>query len=356
MKSVYIHIPFCRKICSYCDFCKFFYDKKWINNYLNCLENEIKETYKNEEIYTLYIGGGTPSSLSIDELKTLFDIIKVFNTNNLKEFTIECNVEDITDEKLKLLKENNVNRLSIGIQTFNKKILKEINREYNVDINEKINLAKKYFDNINVDLMYAFFDQSIDDLKEDLNKFISLNINHISCYSLIIEKNTKFYDKKEIDEELDYEMYKLVEKTLEKEGFIHYEVSNYAKKGFESKHNLVYWSNEEYYGFGLSSSSYINDERITNTKNLSAYLKGINKKEIEKLSTLDKMKYEMILGLRKLCGVNKKEFYNKYNKDIYEVFDIKNLINSNKLIDDGNNIFINKDYIYVSNEILINFI
>lgn len=356
IKSVYIHIPFCNNICNYCDFCKFYYNKNWLDSYLISLKNEIINNYKQEKLKTIYIGGGTPSILNVSELKELFKIISVFNKEELEEFTIECNPEDITEEKLKLFKENGVNRISLGIQSFNKKILEELGRNVDVDLYEKINLCKKYFNNISIDLIYGYFDQTLDDLKEDLKEIINISINHVSCYSLQIEKNTKFYNKKNIDEELDSEMFKLINNTLEENGFNHYEVSNYSKEGYESKHNLTYWNNEEYYGFGLSASSYIDNKRITNTRNFTNYIKGINKQEIEILTKEDKMKYEMILGLRKIKGINKKEFYEKYKLDIYEAFDINRLINLGYIIDNKKNIFINKDYIYLSNEILINFI
>lgn len=358
MKSVYIHIPFCKNICSYCDFCKFLYNDKWIDEYLNAIEYEIRTNYNGEIIKTIYIGGGTPSSLDIKYLDRLFEIIKIFKVTNNFEFTIECNIEDITEEKLKVFKINNVNRISIGVQTFNLKFLNYIGRNSDIDIVEKIKLAKKYFSNINIDLMYALPNQTLEDLKEDLNKFIKLDVNHISCYSLILEEHTKFYSDniENIDEELDYEMYKLINSTLEKNGYKHYEISNYAKDNYESRHNLVYWNNEEYYGFGVGAAGYINDIRYTNTKNIVKYNSLENKKEIENLNLEDKMKYEMILGLRKMTGVNKNIFYKKYNKHIEEVFNIEDLINKDYLIDDGENIYINEKYIYLSNEILINFI
>lgn len=358
MKSVYIHIPFCKKICSYCDFCKFYYDKKWIKEYLNALENEIKNNYNGEEIKTIYIGGGTPSCLEIDELEKLFEIIKMLKIEKLEEFTIECNVEDINEEKLILLKNNKVNRLSIGVQTFNKEILKNINRNAVIDPAKQIILAKKYFDNINVDLMYAFSNETIADLEKDLKEFIKLDVKHISCYSLILEEHTKFYNEnvQPIDEDLDFEMYEVINDTLEKNGYIHYEVSNYSKRGYESKHNLVYWNNEEYYGFGVGAAGYIGNERYTNTKNILNYNRGINKKEIEQLQKTDKMKYEIILGLRKMKGISKKDFYKKYNLDIYDVFDLKDLILKEYIYDDKDYIYINKKYIYLSNEILLNFV
>lgn len=356
MKSVYIHIPFCNNICNYCDFCKFYYNKEWVNKYLDALEKEILSTYKKEDIYTIYIGGGTPSILSPIELNKLFKIIKNFNTKKLEEFTIECNLEDITEEKLDIFKKNSVNRISIGVQSFNKKILFELGRNNKVNIKEKINLVKKYFDNISIDLIYAYFNETKENLKKDLKEFINLDIKHISCYSLMIEENTKFYNKKPISEDLDYEMYKIVNKTLKDSGFSQYEISNYSKKNYESKHNLVYWNNLEYYGFGLNSSSYLNKERVTNTRNFFSYINGINKKKIEKLRKKDIIKYELILGFRKIKGINKKDFYNKYNIDIKKVFNIKDLLKKCYLKENKNYVFIPQKYLYISNEILINFV
>lgn len=353
VKSVYIHIPFCKHICSYCDFCKLYYNKKWTNDYLVALEKEIKEKYNGETIETIYIGGGTPSNLDIDELKKLFSIVKIFKTN-LKEFTFECNVEDINEELLKFLKTTKVNRISIGVQTFNKKHLNYLNRVNDIDIIGKINLVKKYYKNINIDLMYAFKNETLDDLNNDLETILKLDIKHISTYSLIIEENTMLRKEKPIDEELDYEMYKLINEKLKK--YNHYEVSNFSKKGYESKHNLTYWNNEEYYGFGLGASGYINNIRYENTRNIKEYINNNYLLNENKLSILEQMQNEMILGLRKLEGVNKQTFKQKYNKEIKGVFEIENLLKEKKLIETKEYIFINKDYIYLSNEILINFI
>ena len=353
VKSVYIHIPFCKHICSYCDFCKLYYNKKWTNDYLNALEKEIKEKYNGETIETIYIGGGTPSNLDINELKKLFSIVNIFKTN-LKEFTFECNVEDINENLLKFLKTTKVNRISIGVQTFNKNHLNYLNRVNNIDIIEKINLVKKYYKNINIDLMYAFKNETLNDLNNDLETILKLDIKHISTYSLIIEENTMLRKEKPIDEELDYEMYKLINEKLKK--YNHYEVSNFSKKGYESKHNLTYWNNEEYYGFGLGASGYINNIRYENTRNIKEYINNNYLLNENKLSVLEQMQNEMILGLRKLEGVNKQTFKQKYNKEIKEVFEIENLLKEKKLIETKEYIFINKDYIYLSNEILINFI
>lgn len=359
MKSIYIHIPFCDRICNYCDFAKVYYSSSNVKKYFESLEYEIKEYYKNEKINTIYIGGGTPSCLTYSELEKMFSIINnTIDLSNVIEYTIECNIDSIDEEKLKLFKDNNVNRISIGIQSFNSNTLKYLNRNNNVDIKFIINLCKKYFNNINIDLLYGIPGFNINDVKKDLDVFLSLNIPHISCYSLIIEPHTKLYinNISNIDEDEEYEMYKYIKNALKRNDYIHYEISNYCKKGYESKHNIIYWNNEEYYGFGCGASGFINGIRYSNTRSLTLYLnKNYNRKE-EKISRRVNMENEVILGLRKLSGVNKEKFYKKYGTDIYDEFEIDDLINEKKLIDDRANIKINEDYIYLSNEILIRFI
>ena len=358
LKSVYIHIPFCKDICSYCDFCKMYYNKKYIDKYLNALEQEIKKNYKNQIIETIYVGGGTPSILSLDELNKLFSIINIFKTSKNLEFTIECN-PDVEIEKIELFRKNKVNRLSFGIESFNNKVLKILNRNTNYEeFKEKLKKIRDLgFNNINLDLIYAIPTQNKEDLKDDIEKIISLDPEHISTYSLILEKNTKLYidGYKNIDEEKDLEMYNYIIKKLNKK-YIHYEISNFSKENYKSKHNLTYWNNLEYYGFGLGASGYINNIRYTNTRNLKKYLNYEYINEEEKLDLKSKMEYEMILGLRKLKGVNTKDFYKKYNKNIEDIFNIKELLENKKLIIKDDYIFINPKYIYTSNDILINFI
>ena len=208
-----------------------------------------------------------------------------------------------------------------------------------------------------VDLIYAIPGQTKEELEEDIDKFLNLQVNHISIYSLIIEPNTKIYiDKvKNIDEDLDYEMYKLINKKLKKEKFIHYELSNYSKKGYESKHNLNYWNNNEYYGFGLGASGFVDKERYENTKNLNKYTNGIYIKEKYLVSYKEMLENEFILGLRKIKGINKKNFQKKYG-DINNIKILKELINKKKLIENKNYIYINPKYLYIQNSILINFI
>ncbi|MDY2803928.1 MAG: radical SAM family heme chaperone HemW [Bacilli bacterium] len=353
--SIYIHIPFCNSICTYCDFCKIFYNKKYINDYLNNLEQEIKVRYKSEIVNTIFIGGGTPSSLDDEELIRLMNIIEIFKLNDNYEFTVECNIESITENKLKIMKKYGVNRISIGVESFDNSIIKLLGRNHTKkDVYNKMEIVKRYFSNINIDLIYAAYDD-INILKSDIDCFLKLDIPHISTYSLIIEDNTmlKINGMKNIDEDIDYEMYKYIEDTLEKNNYIHYEISNYAKNGYQSKHNLVYWNNEEYYGFGLSSTSYINNERITNTKNLRKYLNG------EYLDTSvyeDKdirMENEIMLGLRKLDGIDLDRFKDKFNVSLEDIYNIDNLISDGYLVKEDNYIKINKKYMYISNEIIV---
>ncbi len=357
MDSIYIHIPFCNHICSYCDFCKFLNNNEWIQLYLDALKKEINLNYQKNMVKTLYIGGGTPSVLSINDLKKLFSILKIFNFADDYEFTFECNIESIDYEKLLFLYENKVNRLSIGVQTFNEKFLKFLNRFHTKkEVFEKIDICKKIgFKNINIDLIYAIPGETIDDLKSDLNLFLDLNINHISTYSLMIEPHTKLYIEKieNIDEELDFKMYNLICETLGKHGFNHYEVSNFSKPNFESKHNLVYWNNLEYYGFGVGASGYINNVRYDNTRNLFKYIDGIYFDNSHEVLLNEKIENEFILGFRKINGINLNEFLKKYNFNLLDIDEVKKLLNEKKLIKSNNKIFINPKYIYIQNEILI---
>lgn len=354
IKGMYIHIPFCDKICSYCDFPKVLKNKKWIDEYLMSLSNEISLYYHNEKMKTLYVGGGTPSSLSYEQLEKLLEILDNIKKDENIEYTFECNVNHIDKYFLKQLKKHGVNRLSIGVQTFDKEVLKYLNRENDIDIVYNIELAKKYFENINIDIMYAIPISNENVLKKDLENILKLGIKHVSCYSLQIEEGTKLYidNTKYIDEDIDYNMYLLIKKTLEDNNFIHYETSNYAIKGYESKHNLTYWNNEEYYGFGFHASGYINGIRYTNISNLTNYLKGDYKKEEEKIDLNLDMEYEMILGLRKLSGISKSKFKDKYKIDVKEKYNIDRLLEEGKLKEKGDYIFISEDYLYLSNEIL----
>lgn len=360
MNSVYIHIPFCKSICSYCDFCKQLYNETNVKNYLKALKEEITDRYNDEELDTIYIGGGTPSTLNMNELKELFDIIKLLKTNNLKEFTFECNVNDITEELIKFLKDNKVNRLSIGIESFNKEKLKFMERFSNFnDVKQKIEMIRNIgINNINVDLMYGIPGETLKDLKNDLNLFLKLKPDHISTYSLILEEYTKLSLNKikPIDEELELEMYNYIRNKLKHKKYIHYEVSNFALNNKESIHNLNYWNNEEYYGFGLGVHGYIDGIRYENTKNINKYIenKFVSKQEI--VGIKEKQENELMLGLRKIKGISLTDFFNKYEVNMQDVFPIKPLIKNKDLIYKDGYIYINPEKLYIMNEILLKLI
>lgn len=357
--TIYIHIPFCKTICTYCDFPKLLYNKKFSTLYLNALEQEIKERYHHEEVSSIYIGGGTPTSLTYDELKRLLELTKTFNKKQNIEFTIESNVESLTNDKIKLLKEYNINRISLGVQTFNKDNLKELNRHHTKEDVFKVvkSLKDNNINNISIDLIYGIT-KDINIVKKDIDYFLSLNIPHISCYSLIIEDNTlfKINNRKYIDEDIEYTMYKYIETTLTKNNYIHYEISNYSKEHYESIHNLNYWHNKEYYGFGLGAVSYLNNTRITNTKNLTKYLTNnyIDNSTYEDEQT--RISNTIILALRTIKGLNLIEFKKIFKKDIQDIYNIEPLLKEKKLIIKDNYLFIPKEYIYLSNEILLTFI
>ncbi|HIS17438.1 MAG TPA: radical SAM family heme chaperone HemW [Candidatus Coprovivens excrementavium] len=357
MESVYIHIPFCKSICSYCDFCKMLYNGSWVTQYLNALIEEIKDKYDGEVIKTLYIGGGTPSSLSLKDLKYLFEIVKQFNLTELEEFTFECNLNDLNEELLQFLLDNGVNRLSIGIESFNEDKLKFMERHHTfLEAEEKFKLMRKMgFNNINIDLIYGIPGETLKDLKKDLELFLKLEPDHISTYSLIVEDNTKIGINGviPIPEELDASMYEEICEKLDMKRYEHYEVSNFAKKGKKSKHNLKYWNNEEYYGFGLGAAGYTNGVRYENTRSLTEYINGKRRKKEEILSIEDKMYNELMLGFRKMEGINLKDFFIKYGVNMQEVFDLHEVLKNEELIVDGEYIYVNPEYIYVMNEILV---
>ena len=308
---IYIHIPFCSHICSYCDFPKLLYTKKYIDKYLNCLEKEIKLRYKGELVKSIYVGGGTPTSLDVQELSKLFRILNIFNKDKKIEFTIESNVESLSEDKIKLFKKYGVNRVSLGVQSFDGNTLKSLNRYHNKDsVFDVVFKLKKYnINNVSVDLIYGV-NSDIEIAKKDIDCFLELDIPHVSCYSLIIEDNTLFgiSNWEYIDDNIEYKMYKYISNKLESSSYVHYEVSNYAKDGYYSVHNLNYWNNGEYLGFGLGAVSYIDNHRIGNTKNLTKYLKCnyIDSDNYENKQM--RMSNTIILGLRKTKGINIIEF------------------------------------------------
>ena len=360
LDAVYIHIPFCNYICAYCDFCKIFYNKEYVNKYLEALNKEIKSNYKGEKITSLYIGGGTPSSLSIDELEKLFHIITIFNLSTDCEITFEANPDSLSLDKINLLKKYGVNRVSLGVETINDKLQDVLERRTSKEIviNCVNDLKQVGITNINVDLIYAITGETLEDLNKDLNFILSLDVPHISTYSLIIEDNTKLKvnNVKNIDKSLDRKMYDMISSILKDNSYIHYEISNFSKDGYWSKHNLKYWYNLEYYGFGCSASGYVNNIRYTNTRSITNYIKGKTIIDKEILTTKDKIFYEIMLGFRTNMGINKNNFKNKYNINIEDIFNYKLLVKDHILEETTIYLRVREEYFYVLDEVILKFL
>ena len=361
--GIYVHIPFCKQKCYYCDFVSFSNKEEYIEKYVETLEREI-DSYdlSNYNITTIYIGGGTPSRIPSEKIQEILEKIKQKISENQTrwkdiEITIELNPGTVEEEKIKKYKEIGINRLSIGLQSTNNKLLKEIGRIHTFeDFKNTYNLVKKVgFENINVDLMIGLPNQTISDVKESLNEIIKLNPTHVSVYSLIVEENTKMeqlINNKELqlpDEELERQMYWYVKNTLELSGYNHYEISNFAKKGKESKHNLNCWEQKEYIGLGLAAYSYLNGVRYGNTSNIEEYINVqdfFNRSELEEsgirivdeVQTLeDKRKEYMLLGLRKIEGVSIQKFKEKFVENPIFLFrkELEKLVNEELIAIDG---------------------
>ena len=322
--SAYVHIPFCTQICYYCDFSKVFIKNQPVDAYLEHLIQETR-SYEIGKLRTLYIGGGTPTALSAQQLAYLLsELHKVMDLSEVEEFTIEANPGDLDPDKIAVLKDSLVNRVSLGVQTFDNKMLKKIGRSHKEqDIYDNIrHLKQAGFDNISIDLIYALPGQTMDQVKENVAKAIDLDIPHMSLYSLILENHTVFMNRMRRGklplpkEELEAEMFEYIIEELEKAGFEHYEISNFSKPGFESRHNLVYWDNAEYYGLGAGASGYVDGIRYKNHGPIRHYLEAVEagKARIteEHLTLEEKMEEELFLGLRKKTGVSKARFEEKF--------------------------------------------
>ncbi|RDW19244.1 coproporphyrinogen III oxidase [Oceanobacillus arenosus] len=328
VQSVYIHIPFCQQMCHYCDFVKYFYNEKLATEYIEALANEINTNIAGtkNKIRTIYIGGGTPSALNLQQLRSLLTIIDTkFDIASCEEFTIEVNPGDIDDEKTKLLKDFGITRISFGVQVMDDKLLTELGRIHRVsDVYHTVDLLTKHqFSNISLDLIYALPNQTVDQFKQSLDEVLAFNLPHYATYGLQIEPRTVFYQrhKKGLlhrpSEDDEITMYEILKQTMKANGVRQYEISNFAKPGYESKHNLTYWSNGYYYGFGAGAHGYLPDQRITNLRPLPAYKKeamtsGRPILQTEEITLKEKLEEEMFLGLRKIAGINKQSFTQKY--------------------------------------------
>ena len=324
--SAYVHIPFCTQICYYCDFSKVFIKNQPVDSYLEHLLEEF-QSYDIQKLRTLYIGGGTPTALSAPQLEVLLKgLTKNLDLSVLEELTIEANPGDLDADKIAVLKNSAVNRVSLGVQTFDDKMLKKIGRSHlEKDIYENIDRLKLAgFDNISIDLIYALPGQTMEQVKENVAKAIGLDIPHMSLYSLILENHTVFMNRMRRGklplpkEELEAEMFEYIIAELERAGFEHYEISNFSKPSFESRHNLMYWDNAEYYGIGAGASGYVNGVRYKNHGPIRHYLSAVEEGNAriteEHLSQKEQMEEEMFLGLRKKSGVSMVRFEEKFGR------------------------------------------
>ena len=332
-KGLYIHIPFCDHICTYCDFPKLLTKGQRHAEYIEALIQELKLYQQNvgfSNLQSIYIGGGTPTALSVEQIQPVFDFLT--EQIQIQEFSIEANPENLTRDKIQYLKAQGVNRFSLGVQTFHESLLKRIGRKHQAQevIQAVANLKQCGIKNINLDLIYAIPGQTLDELRDDLRQVISLEVEHISAYSLIVEEHTQLYlaymrDQIELtDNEIEAKMYEVTIETLTEAGYGHYEISNFAKSK-PSLHNQWYWKNETYIGVGLGAHGYVKGQRYQNTRSINTYIELLKDGKLpmiesHALTKEEMIEEEMFLGLRLLKGVNLKAISDKYDVNIDEIY------------------------------------
>ena len=368
--SAYVHIPFCTQICYYCDFSKVFIKNQPVDSYLEHLLEEFA-SYDIQKLRTLYIGGGTPTALSAPQLEVLLDgLTKNLDLSVLEELTIEANPGDLDEDKIAVLKNSAVNRVSLGVQTFDDKMLKKIGRSHlENDIYENIDRLKLAgFDNISIDLIYALPGQTMEQVKDNVAKAIALDIPHMSLYSLILENHTVFMNRMRRGklplpkEEVEAEMFEYIIAELERAGFEHYEISNFSKSGFESRHNLMYWDNAEYYGIGAGASGYVNGVRYKNHGPIRHYLKAVEEGNAriheEHLSLREQMEEDMFLGLRKKTGVSKARFEEKFERSFDGLYGeiVRDLVQQGLMLVDGDRVRMTKRGLFLGDTVAERFI
>ncbi len=370
VKGVYLHIPFCHQICNYCDFNKFFFHNQPVDEYIEALGHEM-ELWASElaqsKIETIFIGGGTPTSLSPKQLDRLFTLIQQnIPMEHVVEFTSEANPDELTLEKMQIMRNFGVNRLSMGVQTFNQDLLRVLGRTHtNEHVYQVIEHAKNInFPSISIDLMYGLPNQTMEQWNESLKEAFSLGIPHISAYSLIVEPKTIFYNllsKGKLSlpgEDLEAEMYGMLMDEMERHGYDQYEISNFSKDGKVSKHNLLYWNNEEYLGLGAGAHGYVNGIRYSNHGPLKKYMQLIEEgtKPIisqKKVTTQEKMEEEMFLGLRKNEGVSLTDFQHTYQQSLEEIYgqELDELLEKQLVTIDNGYISLTRRGRFVGNEV-----
>lgn len=365
--GLYVHIPFCVKKCNYCDFNSYGGAFEKEQPYFNALFSEIRkkgEKFKDFSCDTVYIGGGTPTSVKTENIVRLTEVLREnFSIEKDAEITIECNPKTAEKSDFEKYLKAGINRLSIGLQSTHDRLLCALGRIHTLkDFENCLSDARAAgFTNISADLMFALPGQSLSDWRETLLKTAEYGLSHISCYGLKIEKGTPFYNMELAlpDEDTEAKMYETAAEVLKEKGYTHYEISNFAKPGFKSRHNLKYWSLMPYLGLGAGAYSSVFCERFSNVRSLSAYIKGSEKKEdCLTLSKNDLMSEFMFMGLRKTEGVSEADFFRLFDCDIFSVFGapLKKYISQGVLLKKNNRIYINEKMLYISNLILCDFV
>jgi len=369
--SLYIHIPFCKQKCLYCDFPSYSGKEQFMDEYIDALNKEILRKAHQYTVNSIFIGGGTPSYLNNSSLEKLLATLNKLNLKENIEFTVECNPGTLDKENLSIMKKYNVNRISMGLQSTKNSVLKEIGRIHSYEeFRNNYFLARECgFDNINVDLMFGLPNQTFEDWKKSLEEVATLESAHISAYSLIIEEGTHFYDLykndklKLPDEDKERLMYLATKEILNKYGYHQYEISNFAKTGKECFHNKVYWKCDEYLGLGVSASSFIDKKRIKNIDDIQDYIDKIKKnedvtEEIHINDINDNMEEFIFMGLRMIEGIEINEFKERFNKDIYEVYSdiIDKNIKKELLICSSGRLFLSPKGMEISNYVMSDFI
>ena len=356
-KALYVHIPFCDRICSYCDFAKVLCNTFSEEAYLDRLFKELDEwKIPFDSLDTIYIGGGTPSSLSKENLRRLLSTLHE-RFLHVKEFTMEANPESLSTEKIQICLENGVNRISLGAQSGDDKTLSLLRRSHSIEdlLCCCDNLHKAGLDNFNLDFIYGLPSMTMEDLKRDIDLSLSLKSKHLSYYALQIEEGTLLYNQKvhALDDDRMREMYDFILKELEKEGYFRYEVSNFARKGYESLHNLTYWHDEQYYAIGLSAASYIGSRRLVNTRSMNHYLAGDYHRNIDIIDEKGEEFEFLMLNLRLASGFSIQHFNSRFHKD-FLVFYKKEIKKVKDYIEIVDGYFrIRKEYLYTMDAILL---
>ena len=376
-RGVYIHIPFCHQICNYCDFNKVFFKNQPVDEYIEALGREMAMAVESkphafEKIETIFLGGGTPTALSAQQITRLLELIRTYiPMEHVIEFSSEANPDELSEDKLLALFEGGVNRLSMGVQSFDQDLLKRIGRTHsNEHVYETVALAKRIgFTNLSIDLMYGLPHQTMEQWKDTLRLALDLDLPHYSAYSLIVEPKTIFYIQYAKGrlalptEDLEADMYDVLMREMEGHGLLQYEISNFAKPGFASVHNKIYWDNDEYAGFGAGAHGYVDGVRYSNHAPIRKYIDFVESGHLpilhdHEVSPLERLEEQMFLGLRKVEGVDAHTFEQKFNETIWDRYRnvIEELVHNGLVESDAKGIRLTRKGRFVGNEVFQQFL